>query len=211
MRRHSLHNSHERYTRSHFGLSRRRAIRPCRPRRGVERSRGSDPLIDLVALRQSSSRTRRSRWWRRPPRAAILAAAAARRRRDARRPCGRLCHGRAAQRSRHGRSARADPRRAGDGVAGSSYRRRTMRSTVIGLLMVQLIGVAAVSAQTADEVQIAVNVFEVKTDGAEQPAGGALPADRSARNRAAGPVSQRGTVAVSRSRRERKDRSRKAR
>jgi hypothetical protein len=49
-----------------------------------------------------------------------------------------------------------------------------MRSTVVALLVVQLIGVAAVSAQTGDEVQIEVNVFEVKTNGAEQPAGGAF-------------------------------------
>ena len=53
---------------------------------------------------------------------------------------------------------------------------------MIGLLIAQLIGVAAVRAQTADDVQIEVNVFEVKTNGAEQPAGGAF---------SSGPVSKK--------------------
>jgi hypothetical protein len=57
-----------------------------------------------------------------------------------------------------------------------------MKRVVIGLLMVQLIGVAIARAQTADDVEIAVNVFEVKTNGAEQPAGGAF---------SSGPVSRK--------------------
>ena len=59
-----------------------------------------------------------------------------------------------------------------------------MKSVVIGLLMTQLTGVAAARAQTADDVQIEVNVFEVKTTGAEQPAGGAF---------SSGPVSRKTT------------------
>jgi hypothetical protein len=57
-----------------------------------------------------------------------------------------------------------------------------MKSMVIGLLVTQLAGVAAARAQTADDVQIEVNVFEVKTTGAEQPAGGAF---------SSGPVSRK--------------------
>jgi hypothetical protein len=57
-----------------------------------------------------------------------------------------------------------------------------MKRMVIGLLMAQLTGVAAARAQTGDDVQIEVNGFEVKTNGAEQPAGVAF---------STGPVSKR--------------------
>jgi hypothetical protein len=49
-----------------------------------------------------------------------------------------------------------------------------MKRMALCLLMAQLAGVAAARAQTADDVQIEVSVFEVKTNGAEQPAGGSF-------------------------------------
>ena len=49
-----------------------------------------------------------------------------------------------------------------------------MKRVTILMLFVQLIGVAVVRAQTADDVQVDVSVVEVQTNGAEKPAGGAL-------------------------------------
>ena len=57
-----------------------------------------------------------------------------------------------------------------------------MKIVMAGLLTVQVIGVAAASAQTANDVEVQVHVFEVKTNGAEQPAGGAF---------STGPVSEK--------------------
>ena len=47
-----------------------------------------------------------------------------------------------------------------------------LKRLALALLMAQLTGVAAAQAQTADDVEVQVNAFEVRTDGAEQPAGG---------------------------------------
>ena len=129
---------------------------PDGARRGLERSGGPDPADRSGGAPPDRPARRGDRaGGAGAPRAAIFAAAAARRRRDARRPRGGLCLG---ERRSAGDmpTAGADPRRPGNGVADSSCRRRTMRRTVIGLLVAQSIGVAAVSAQTADEVQIAV-------------------------------------------------------
>ena len=71
-------------------------------------------------------------------------------------------------------SAGADPRRAGNRVADLTSRRWTMKIVMVGLLMVQVIGVTGAGAQTAGDVEIRSSVFEVKTNGAEQPAGGAF-------------------------------------
>ena len=57
-----------------------------------------------------------------------------------------------------------------------------MKRMVIGLLMMQLSLVASARAQTADDVQIEVNVFDVTINGAERPAGGAF---------SSGPVSRK--------------------
>ena len=85
-----------------------------------------------------------------------------------------------------------------------------MRSIVFGLMMAQLIGVAAAQAQTGDEVQIEVSVFEVKTNGAEQAAGGAFASGLVSGKSSSGARFSYGPVAHSRSKRERKDRSQKA-
>lgn len=53
------------------------------------------------------------------------------------------------------------------------------------LLLVQLTGVGAARAQTGDDLQIEVNAFQVKTNGAEQPAGVAL---------SSGPVSRKSSA-----------------
>jgi hypothetical protein len=47
-----------------------------------------------------------------------------------------------------------------------------MKKLALGLLMVQLIGVGAAGAQTAKEMEIRVEVYERKTSGAEERAGG---------------------------------------
>ena len=49
-----------------------------------------------------------------------------------------------------------------------------MKRLTILMLFAQLIGVAVVRAQTADEVEVAVGVVNVRTNGAEQLAGGFL-------------------------------------
>ena len=59
-----------------------------------------------------------------------------------------------------------------------------MKKVTILVLFVQLIGVAVVRAQTADDVQVQVHVVNVQTNGAEQLAGGSL---------STGPVSQKAT------------------
>jgi hypothetical protein len=49
-----------------------------------------------------------------------------------------------------------------------------MKRVTILMLFVQLIGIAVVRAQTADDVEVAVSVVNVQTNGAEQLAGGSL-------------------------------------
>ena len=57
-----------------------------------------------------------------------------------------------------------------------------MKRVVILMLFVQLIGVAVVRAQTADDVEVAVSVVNVQTNGAEELAGGSF---------SSGPVSKK--------------------
>ena len=66
----------------------------------------------------------------------------------------------------------------------SSNRRRTMKRVTILMLFVQLIGVAVARAQTAEDLEVAVSVLNVQTNGAEKLAGGSLTT---------GPVSKKGS------------------
>jgi hypothetical protein len=59
-----------------------------------------------------------------------------------------------------------------------------MKKLALALVITQLTGVAAARAQTADDVEVAVGVVNVQTNGAEQLAGGFL---------STGPVSSKGT------------------
>ena len=49
-----------------------------------------------------------------------------------------------------------------------------MKRVTILMLFVQLIGVAVARAQTAEDVEVAVSVLNVQTNGAEKLAGGSL-------------------------------------
>ena len=65
-----------------------------------------------------------------------------------------------------------------------------MKRVTILMVFVQLIGVAVVRAQTADDVEVAVGVVNVQTNGAEQLAGGFLSTGPVSRKTAATGVSR---------------------